>query len=183
MIAPGPTLETPRLLLRPTAKEDLEGFATLIGDPESARYIGGLQPRTMAWRAMNAMAGSWVLNGYSMFSVLEKATGRWVGRVGPWVPEGWPGTEVGWGILREFWGRGYATEASAAAMDWAFEHLGWTRIIHCIDPDNEASKQVALRLGSRLLGPGKLPPPYGDSPVELWGQDRDDWRARRKGAP
>lgn len=182
MIAPGPTLETARLLLRPTALEDLDGFTTLIGDPESARFIGGVQPRSMAWRAMSAMAGSWVLQGFSMFSVLEKATGRWVGRVGPWKPEGWPGTEIGWALLRECWGRGYATEATAATMDWAFEHLGWTEIIHSIAPDNTASQQVAIRLGSRLLGPGKLPPPYDTTPIELWGQDRDTWRARRRNA-
>ncbi|AKJ03804.1 RimJ/RimL family protein N-acetyltransferase [Archangium gephyra] len=180
MIAPGPTLETPRLLLRPTATEDLEGFVMLMADPESARFIGGLQPRSMVWRAMHTMAGSWVLNGYAMFSVLEKATGRWVGRVGPWKPDGWPGSEIGWGLLREFWGRGYATEATAAAMDWAFEHLGWTEVIHSIAPDNTASKQVALRLGSRMRGPCKLPPPHDTSPMELWSQDRDTWRARRQ---
>lgn len=182
MIAPGPTLETARLILRPTALEDLDGFATLIGDPESARFIGGVQPRSMAWRAMAAMAGSWALQGFSMFSVIEKATGRWVGRVGPWKPEGWPGPEIGWGLLRECWGRGYATEASAATMDWAFDHLGWTEVIHSIAPENTSSQQVALRLGSRLLGPGKLPPPHDTTPMELWGQDRDTWRARRKKA-
>lgn len=182
MIAPGPTLETARLLLRPTALEDLDGFATLIGDPESARFIGGVKPRSMAWQAMSAMAGSWVLQGFSLFSVIEKATGRWVGRVGPWKPEGWPGPEIGWALLREYWGRGYATEATAATMDWAFEHLGWTEIIHSIAPDNTASQQVAIRLGSRLLGPGKLPPPYDTTLVELWGQDRDTWRARRQKA-
>ena len=182
MIAPGPTLETARLLLRPTALEDLDGFATLIGDPESARFIGGVKPRSMAWQGMSAIAGSWVLQGFSLFSVIEKATGRWVGRVGPWKPEGWPGPEIGWALLRECWGRGYATEATTATMDWAFEHLGWTEIIHSIAPDNTASQQVALRLGSRLLGPGKLPPPYDTTPVELWGQDRDTWRARRQKA-
>lgn len=182
MIAPGPTLETERLILRPTAAEDLEGFVALMSDPESARFIGGVQPRAMAWRGMYAIAGAWALQGYAMFSVLEKATGRWVGRVGPWKPEGWPGPEVGWGLVRECWGRGYATEASAAAMDWAFEHLGWTEVIHSITPLNTASQQVAQRLGSRLLGPGKLPPPYEATPIELWGQDRDTWRARRKAA-
>lgn len=182
MNAPGPTLETARLILRPTALEDLEGFVTLIGDPESARFIGGLQPRSMAWRAMCAMAGSWVLNGYAMFSVIEKATGRWVGRVGPWMPDGWPGPEIGWGLLREFWGHGYATEATVATMDWAFEHLGWTEVIHSIAPENKASQQVAIRLGSRLLGPGKLPPPHDTTPMEIWGQDRDTWRAGRKKA-
>jgi len=112
--------------------------------------------------------------------VLEKTTGRWVGRIGPWVPEGWPGTEVGWGLLHEFWGRGYAVEAANTAIDWAFDHLGWTEVIHCIAPENTPSQQVARRLGSRLLGPGKLPPPHENTPIEIWGQRREEWRARRK---
>ncbi|QSQ26800.1 GNAT family N-acetyltransferase [Pyxidicoccus parkwayensis] len=180
MIAPGPTLQTARLILRPTALEDLDGFAALIADPESARFIGGVQPRAMAFRAMSAMAGSWALQGFSMFSVLEKSTGQWVGRIGPWMPEGWPGTEVGWGLLRSAWGKGYATEAATAAIDWAFETLAWTRVIHCIAPENTPSAEVARRLGSTLIGPTKLPPPYDTAVIEAWGQSREEWRARRK---
>lgn len=182
MIAPGPTLETARLILRPTALEDLDGFAALSANPESARFIGGVQPRAVAWRAMSAMAGSWVLQGFAMFSVLEKSTGRWVGRVGPWMPEGWPGTEVGWGLLRDAWGKGYATEAATAAIDWAFDHLGWTRVIHCIVPENSPSAEVARRLGSKNLGRVDLPPPYETVVIEAWGQSREEWRARRKQA-
>ncbi|NPC84790.1 GNAT family N-acetyltransferase, partial [Pyxidicoccus fallax] len=95
MIALGPTLETPRLILRPPMQEDLDGFAEMASNPESARFLGGVGPREVAWRGMATMAGSWALLGFGMFSVLEKSTGRWVGRVGPWKPEGWPGTEVG----------------------------------------------------------------------------------------
>jgi RimJ/RimL family protein N-acetyltransferase len=182
MIAPGPTLETPRLLLRPTALEDLDGFTALMADPESARFIGGVLPRPMVWRGICTMAGSWTLMGFGMFSVLEKATGRWVGRVGPWRPEGWPGNEIGWGLLREFWGKGYAVEASIASMDWAFDHLGWTEVIHSIAPENTASQHLARRLGSRLRGPIQLPPPHDTVPMELWGQTREEWRESRKQA-
>ncbi len=180
MIAPGPTLETPRLILRPTATEDLDGFAALMASAESARFIGGVLPRAAVWRGMYAMAGAWTLQGFSMFSVIEKATGRWIGRLGPWSPEGWPGTEVGWGLLRDAWGRGYATEGATAAINWAFDQLGWTHVIHCIDPANTPSQEVARRLGSRLIGPGKLPPPYESATVEIWGQSREEWRARRR---
>ena len=66
-------------------------------------------------------------------------------------------------------------------MDWAFDHLGWTDIIHTIAPDNIASQRVAQRLGAVNRGPGKLPPPVDAYPVEIWGQSRADWRARRRG--
>lgn len=182
MQAPGPTLETERLILRPTAAEDFDGFAALVADEEAARFIGGQQPRPVAWRQMCTMAGSWVTRGYAMFSVIEKSSGRWLGRLGPWRPDGWPGTEVGWSLLREAWGRGYATEGATAAIDWAFDHLGWADVIHVIDPANLPSQKVAERLGSRNLRPGRMPPPFEASEVDIWGQTREEWRARRRSA-
>lgn len=178
-VAPGPTLETERLVLRPTAQADLDGWAELMGDAQAARFIGGVQPRPSAWRGMASMAGSWALNGFGMFSVIEKSSGAWLGRIGPWRPEGWPGAEVGWGLKRDAWGKGYAVEAAEATMDWAFDHLGWDDVIHCIDPLNTPSQKVAQRLGSRNRGRGQLPAPFEDHVIDIWGQTRDEWRARR----
>ncbi|WP_300614779.1 GNAT family N-acetyltransferase [Dokdonella sp.] len=172
-------LETPRLILRPTAIEDFEGWAAFMADAEAVQFIGGVQPRPVAWRGFVAMAGSWSIQRFAMFSVIEKASGRWVGRVGPWMPEGWPGTEVGWSIVRTAWGKGYATEAAAAAIDWAFDQLDWTEVIHTIAPANAASKGVAARLGSRHLSMGRLPAPFDADPIEIWGQSREEWLARR----
>lgn len=171
-------LETPRLLLRPPRARDFDEWAALMADPEAARFLGGSQPRAIAWRAFMSMAGAWYLQGFAMFSVIEKATGRWIGRLGPWQPDGWPGTEVGWGLVRDYWGRGYATEGAAASIDWAFSNLGWTEVIHCIAPDNLASQSVARRLGSRNRGRGRLPPPYEEAHIDIWGQTRAEWRAR-----
>lgn len=178
MIAPGPTLQTERLILRPTAAEDFEPWAAYMAD-EGTRYIGGPQVREVAWRSFASVAGAWVVQGFSMFSVLEKATGRWVGRLGPWVPEGWPGTEIGYGIVPAAQGLGYAVEGCTVVMDWAFDQLGWTEVIHTINPDNAPSQAVARRLGARNRGPGRLPPPVDQFPVDIWGQSRDEWRARR----
>jgi RimJ/RimL family protein N-acetyltransferase len=174
----GPTLETGRLLLRPTAAEDLDGWAELMGDPETARFIGGVQPRAACWRGMMTMAGSWACHGFAMFSVIEKSSGRWIGRIGPWQPEGWPGTEVGWGLVKSACGKGYAHEAAVAAIDWAFETLGWSDVIHSIDPANTPSIRLAERLGSVNRGPGKLPAPFEHHPIEIWGQTREQWRSR-----
>ena len=176
----GPVIETERLMLRVPEQGDLDGWAAMMADEEAARFIGGVQPRTASWRGLASMAGSWSLLGFGMFSVVEKSTGQWVGRIGPWMPEGWPGTEVGWGLMRQAWGKGYAVEAAEATIDWAFDNLGWTEVIHCIDPDNTPSQKVAQRLGSKNLGPGVLPAPFEQAVIEIWGQTREDWRARRR---
>ena len=174
----GTVIETARLILRPPLAEDFEPWAAFMADETATRFLGGVQPRAAAWRGIATMAGAWSLFGFSMFSVVEKSTGRWVGRLGPWKPDGWPGTEVGWGLAREAWGKGYATEGATAAIDWAFDTLGWTSVIHCIDPGNAPSQAVARRLGSHNQGPGALPPPLQDAIIEIWGQTGEAWRAR-----
>jgi RimJ/RimL family protein N-acetyltransferase len=171
-------IETPRLLLRPPRLDDLDPLAEMMVDEEGARFIGGISPRSVTWRALMTMIGSWHAHGFAMFSVIEKETGRWVGRLGPWMPEGWPGPEIGWAVVRDRWGRGYAVEGAIATTNWAFDTLGWTRVIHSIAPQNRASQRVAEKLGSRLLGPGQLPAPFQNDSVDLWGQTRDEWRAR-----
>ena len=176
----GPTLETDRLVLRPPQAEDLDAWAAFAADPEAAHFLGGPQSRAVAWRSICAVAGAWTINGFSMFSVVERATGRWIGRLGPWMPIGWPGPEVGWGLAREAWGRGYAVEGATAAIEWAFDTLGWTEVIHAIDPANERSLSVARRLGSVYLRDDALPEPLNVS-VQIWGQSRDAWRARAGG--
>lgn len=178
MTIPIPTLETERLILRSPQPEDFEPWTEFLADAEAQRFLGGAQSRSLAWRQICVMTGAWTIRGFSMFSVIEKATGRWVGRLGPWQPEGWPGTEVGWGLVRDCWGKGYATEGAAAAIDWAFDALGWTEVIHTIEPANVNSQKVAERLGSRILRQVVLPEPL-NLPLDAWGQSRHEWRARR----
>jgi RimJ/RimL family protein N-acetyltransferase len=175
----GPVLETERLILRVPRISDFDAFAAMGEDVENMRFIGGAMPRASAWRRFLQMPGAWLLQGFAMFAVEEKSSGRWLGQIGPWQPEGWPGTEIGWSFAREAQGKGYATEAGIATMDFAFDKLGWTNVIHSIHPDNTASQALAIRLGSSNLGPGKLPEPFQDEPIEIWGQSREQWRARR----
>jgi RimJ/RimL family protein N-acetyltransferase len=173
-------IETPRLVLRPPRPEDFDAFAAFQANPETMHFLGSAaQPRSLAWRSFLTMAGAWAMQGFGMFTVIEKESGRWVGRVGPWQPEGWPGTEVGWGIVHDRCRLGYATEAATGAIDWAFAALGWHEVIHVIDLENLPSQGVARKLGSRNRGRGQLPAPFTDSVIDVWGQTKAEWLARR----
>ena len=74
--SPAPILETDRLILRAAAAEDFEPWAAFAADEETMRHLGGVQPRSVAWRGICQVAGAWTIRGFSMFSVVEKATGR-----------------------------------------------------------------------------------------------------------
>lgn len=181
MVAQAPVLTTDRLILRAPEPQDFEAWAAFAADEETMRYIGGVQARSVAWRGLCSVAGAWTIRGFSMFSVIERASGRWIGRMGPWQPEGWPGTEVGWALVRDVWGQGYATEGAIACMDYVFDALGWEEAIHTIEPHNAASQAVARKLGSTVLRQGRMPPPYEHLPIDVWGQSREQWLARRAG--
>jgi RimJ/RimL family protein N-acetyltransferase len=147
----------------------------MLADPEVMRHIGEGKPlsREEAWRSLAATLGHWVLRGYGLWAVEERATGALVGRVGLYYPEGWPGREVGWMLARPHWGKGYALEAAGAALRHAFEALEWPRAISLIAPGNRRSIAVAERLGERLEGELAL----GGRPTLQFGIDRDAWRS------
>lgn len=169
-------IETERLILRDIDPErDFESWARTMGDERTVHYTEGrVLDRVRSWRHMAATMGHWQIRGYGFFSVEEKSSGEWVGRVGPFFPEGWPAPEIGWTISPDYWGKGYATEAAFAALDYVFNTLGWTRVIHVILQGNERSIAVAERIGSRLLGTQQGLPGVTDEEVLIYGQDAPD---------
>ncbi|NRG12059.1 GNAT family N-acetyltransferase, partial [Klebsiella variicola] len=72
-------LETERLILRPLLREDYEPYLAFCADEETMRTLGGVQPPSVAWRGFCSLAGAWQLFGFSMFSVIEKSSGDWIG--------------------------------------------------------------------------------------------------------
>lgn len=149
MIAAVPTIETQRLRLRALGEADFGPLAEFYADDRS-RFVGGPKNPDETWRALACEIGHWSLRGYGRFGVEEKASGAFVGVIGPWNPHGWPEAELGWDLMNGFEGRGYATEAARAARDYAYTTLGWTSAISLVADGNDGSARVAERLGATL---------------------------------
>ena len=144
-------IETERLILRMYRLGDFEDHFKLCADPNVMRYLLGGKPlsRLEAWRHMAFLVGHWELLGYGYFVAEEKASGRFVGRIGFTNPEGWPGFELGWTLAPEFQGRGFATEGAREMLRLAFDEVGLHRIVAGCDSRNTASARVMDRLGMR----------------------------------
>jgi RimJ/RimL family protein N-acetyltransferase len=178
-----PTLETERLRLRAPCGEDLDEWAAIMADPDVARYIAPApMTRDEAWRSIAASLGHWALRGYGAWSVERKSDGVLLGRAGMINPEGWPGLEIGWTLGKPYWGNGYATEAAAAAMRFAFLTQPLDRLTSNIDPENIASQAVAKRLGETKGERTSIKMGAKAYPIDIWFITRGDWQQRTAGA-
>jgi len=146
-----PVLETERLILRAPENGDVDAMLPFI-ESDRSRYIRSedVSP-VFVWKVIAQTFGMWVYRGYGPFVLVEKATGKPVGDVGPWHPTHWPEAEIGWSIWDEAAeGKGYAYEAALATRDYAYRTLGWTTAVSYIDPENARSIALAQRLGATL---------------------------------
>jgi RimJ/RimL family protein N-acetyltransferase len=160
-------LVTERLLLRRSALEDAETISAYRSDPEVHRYQGwertdpeGVRAeiREMVGRAPGG-PGGWV-----QLSVTERDSGRLVGDVGLSPADGEPGViKVGYTISPVFQGRGYATEAVGALVDYAFDTLGADVVRAYASVDNVPSVRVAEKVGMTLME--RIEHRYGN---EIW---------------
>ena len=147
------TLETDRLRFRLFHEADFPIYEQWCARMEIMRYLGGKTfDRIHAFRHFAYLRGHWEFLGYGYYAVEEKATGTLIGRVGYTNQPGWPGFELGWTIIPEYQGKGYATEAARYLLSYAFDALGQHRVISLIHPDNAPSRRVAEKLGQHVEG-------------------------------
>ena len=172
-----PRLETERLFMREWRQDDLDAFASFLADPEVMRYLGGSTvTRDEAWRNMARGAGQWLLRGFGAWAVVRKEDNALMGRVGLLYPEGWPGLEVGWTLGRPYWGKGYASEAARAALNYGFLTQNVDRLISLIDPENKPSQDVARRIGE-VKGERRTHEIAGQPyTFDVWYMTREMWR-------
>ena len=139
------------MLLRPFREEDVDAYAAVLQTRQvrASLHLPDDVGREQAWLGMAQQLGQWELRGTGQWALEEQATGAFVGRAGMHFPErvDWPGIEIGWALHPDHWGKGYATEAGAAARDHAFATHDVDALYSVILPENTASQAVARRLG------------------------------------
>ncbi len=120
----------------------------MYSDEAFVHYLSGKPlSKEQVWDNMAIILGHWHLLGYGIWALERLEDGELVGRAGLLNLPGWPDVEVCWALAPKFWGKGYATEAAKACVDWAFAEAGFPRLISLVHPKNKASEAVALRLG------------------------------------
>lgn len=149
---------TDRLLLRPWRDDaaDRDAYARLCSDAEVMRYIGSgvTLDRTQAEEQLTNFVAHWREHGFGLRAAVERDSDEIIGFVGV-ARAGQPGVrpgdvEIGWRLLRDRWGRGYATEGAQAVRDHAFAQLRLARLVAFVRPANDASIGVMRKLGMRL---------------------------------
>jgi RimJ/RimL family protein N-acetyltransferase len=150
-----PVLETPRLILRGHRREDFDAMVAIWQDPVVIHHFHvDTFSREDIWGRLQRNLGMWAASGYGMWAIEDKATGAYAGVAGvfdvkreltPPVPDGMP--EAGWVFAQRFHGKGYATEAMHAALQWADAALGHPAMFAILAPENTASIRVAEKCG------------------------------------
>ncbi len=150
-MTPAPTLQTPRLLLRPWRDEDLAPFAAMNADPRVMEFFPKPLDRAESDAAVARIREHFARHGFGLWAVEVPGVAGFIGFVGlvmqRFEAHFTPCVEIGWRLAVEHWGRGYATEAARAALDFGFANLDFDEIVSFTTPANVRSRAVMERIG------------------------------------
>ncbi len=152
-----PTLETERLLLRAPTPQDLPTYVAFFSDAQASSFYGGPLDAQGAWRVLALDFGHWALRGYGRWAIESRASGKMIGGCGLWWPEGLPRSELTWWLMPEGRGKGYATEASVAAIAFGYDVLGWDLVETHMNDDNLPARKLVERLGGKMIARETFP--------------------------
>jgi [ribosomal protein S5]-alanine N-acetyltransferase len=152
-------LESNRLILRNLTIDDAAFVLRLLNEPSFHYYIGDKGVRELEDARLYLLSGpldSYERYGFGLLRVELKETGVPIGLCGLLKRETLPEPDLGFAFFPEYWSSGYATEASAAAIEFGQQTIGLTRILGITSPDNAGSKRVLEKNGFKFAGMKRL---------------------------
>lgn len=181
-VIPGlPSLQTSRLLLRPYTAADVDALYRLWTDAAVRKYLWDDEviSRERAAATVAASVADAASRGFGQWGVCWPATGEVIGFCGfrPSAEDGVP--ELLYGLVPSFWGKGLATEAARAVLEFGFDVLDLARVIATTEAPNAASWHVLERLGMRLVRRDLV----NGRDTLFFAITKDEWRSRSRAAP
>ena len=148
-------IETERLLLRDLRLTDLEGMFALDSDPEVHKFLGNKPVKTIdeSRIILESVLKQYKERGIGRFAVIEKSSGDFVGWSGlrlntEYNMNGFTKYyDVGYRLIKRFWGKGFATESGKASVDYAFNNMKLPEIYATTELGNQASHNALLKIG------------------------------------
>ncbi len=144
-------LETERLLLRKFTPEDLDKLIETRSDDEVIKYLGGrtLQNPEAIEKRLQFYIDCYEKFGFGMCALVWKKSGEMIGWSGLQPLEDTVETEVGYGMIKEFWGNGIGFECASAWLKYGFETADLERIVAVASPENTASWRIMEKCGMK----------------------------------
>jgi len=144
-----PLIETERLVLRMITADDLDAAFVLFNDGDVQKYLSPANRRTRQQLkvTLENLALRWTERGFGIWCVCEKGGKKMIGYCGFQYLEKTPQVEILFGFLKDFWGKGYATEAANACLRFGFEEVQCSKIYAATHPENLASRCVLEKIG------------------------------------
>ena len=151
-VLPTPTLETSRLTLQAPGLDDFASYRAFydLSDVKAGSYRGGRTDAEVQSILQNHI-DHWPARGFGMWLLRTRETDRFVGGAGLSHPDDWPSHELTWWLMPDARGKGYASEASRAVIEWAYETLGWPIVETHMRDENAPARRLAERLGGRVI--------------------------------
>ena len=146
-----PTLVTKRLILRGPRLSDLAAYKAFnnVSDVKVGNYRGGRPEPELSERLGQDIA-HWTVKGFGMWIMCLKDQDVVLGGAGLCYPDNWPSHELTWWLMPDARGQGFATEASQAVIDWAYDIKGWPVVETYMRDENQPARRLAVRLGGKI---------------------------------
>ncbi len=150
------TIETDRLRLTPLNLDCFEMYKSFYCNEIASIMYGGPLSEAEVWMRLKADLGSWYLLGFGVWAIQLKSTDEYVGTCGFWQGKSWP-KELTWWVLPEKRGDGIATEASLAAIQFAYDEFGWSRVETYMNDENSIARRLVEKLGGKKVDRFQFP--------------------------
>jgi RimJ/RimL family protein N-acetyltransferase len=146
-------IETPRLFFRRFTPDDLQDLSSIRADPEVMKYVAAGRPESIAevQVTLSKVLTHWEQHGFGYWALIDKSNKNLMGWSGLSFLGDTGDVEIGYGMAKSYWGRGFASEAAAATIKYGFEQLNLPRIVAVAWPENVISQRVMEKLGMKYV--------------------------------